>query len=349
MPNCSLLDEQKRETAVFIIGFLGLAATIVCFVATLLVAVFKLYRYFAHRLALYQVLAALLYGIALSLELPAVNYYRNETVYIPICKAVGFFAVYFAWLKLLFSSWVILHLFCFAVFYKNLQRLEPLFVLLAIIVPLLFVWVPFLHNSYGLAGPWCWIKNWRNDCINEKFSIGQIEQFALWYGPAIVSSVVDVVAIIIIIIVLVCHKQSDDQTSTPLITNSEQWRKVLKQLLPLLAYPIVFCIILLPPLANRILGAFPAESIPIDNYFLISAILVPFWVLLPALALIIHICVLKWPKQLCSQVRSHRKPTRYHYSTVMEEQVFTSVRDISTSCATVFDLPTESEVDGVTI
>ena len=94
----------------------------------------------------------------------------------PACEIIGFFFAYFLWVKLMFMSWVVLHLFCFSVFYKDLQNLEILFVCVSVLFPLLFLWAPFISGKeyggvpvYGSAGAWCWIKNWRNDCVDDKF------------------------------------------------------------------------------------------------------------------------------------------------------------------------------------
>ena len=145
MDNCTLTTPVKRK-ALLAMGVQGVAATIVCLIAIALVFIFKLYKYFAHRLALYQVLAALLYGAALAMELVFLHDPDSEKSN-GGCIAISFFFLYFSWVKLMFTSWVVLHLLCFSVFYKNLQHLEKLFVAISIGFPLLLVWVPFLPWS----------------------------------------------------------------------------------------------------------------------------------------------------------------------------------------------------------
>ena len=195
MDNCTLTTSVKRK-ALLAMGVQGVAATIVCLIAIALVFIFKLYKYFAHRLALYQVLAALLYGAALAMELVFLRHPDKE-LKSHGCIAISFFFLYFSWVKLMFTSWVVLHLLCFSVFYKNLQHLEKLFVAISIGFPLLFVWVPFVSEAYGSAGAWCWIRNWQNDSSTDPYYPGIAEQFILWYGPALFCSIVDSIAIII--------------------------------------------------------------------------------------------------------------------------------------------------------
>ena len=347
MDNSSELSEQEKRIALFVMGFLGLSATIVCFAAALLVFIFRLHKYFAHRLALYQVLGALVRAVALTLELLILNYDQNVRIYQPICEAVGFFALYTSWIKLLFASWVVLHLFCYSVFYKNLQHLEVLFIILSVCLPLLFVWVPFVNNSFGLSGAWCWIKNWKNDSIEHKILDGVIEQFSLWYGPAMLCSIADTLAIIIIISHLVCCRPSSDQE--PLL-NQGQRKKALKELLPLLVYPIIFCVVLIPAMVNRIYGA--VSNMLNSNLVLTSAVAIPLQSFFAGLALIIHICVLKCPKSSYSwscRLRQHGPEQQSFVSDQPVSWKFTSQRDGCTSYRTEAFVPAESEVDKVVL
>ena len=82
MDNCTQLTKQERENALYAMGFVGLAATIVCLTAIVLVLVFKFYRYFAYRLALYQVLGALGYAVALTLQLLFLHLVQRKYGYI---------------------------------------------------------------------------------------------------------------------------------------------------------------------------------------------------------------------------------------------------------------------------
>ena len=118
--------------------------------------------------------------------------------------------------------------------------------------------IPFIHNSYDVAGAWCWIRGWKDDCATQKYLEGTIEQFVLWYGPLYVSLTITVVAVFIIIIVLVqrarAHKNLENEC---LIENHEhdQNKKAIKELLPLLAYPVIFYVLSLFPIIDRTYSA----------------------------------------------------------------------------------------------
>ena len=110
----------------------------------------------------------------------------------------------------------------------------------------------------GLAGTWCSIREWENNCIEDKFVIGYVEQFILFYGPAIVASLANIVVIFMIICFLGCYGKCKDDDEIPALIHVERKKrcKALRELLPLLAYPIIFCIILVPPLFSRTYDVF---------------------------------------------------------------------------------------------
>ena len=110
--------------------------------------------------------------------------------------------------------------------------------------------MPFIHDTYGLSGAWCWIRVYRHDDFH-LHSEGLIEQYVLWYGPFFLLLIVNA-AVTIAIVVVLCHRSfkkksnvhvqskfgvrfqerdQDDQQAT-------QYKKALKNTLPLLAYPI---------------------------------------------------------------------------------------------------------------
>ena len=357
MGNCTRLDEADRKGAVLLMGLIAIVSTMVCLLAVILLVLFKLYKYFAHRLALYQVVAALSFGFSLVLELSAIDYYQNVEVYEQVCKLVAFLTVYTVWTKILFMSWINLHLLSITIFNKSIfEKFEKFFILFAIFFPALFVWVPFLDNAYGLAGPWCWIRDWKNNCIEAKFLIGEVEQFTLYYGPAIFASLANIVVIFVIICFLGCYSKCKDNDEIALIrVVRKKRRKALKELLPLLAYPIIFCIILIPPLFARTYDGLVTVKSKNDSiaeiaaFSLSSAFFVPMWSLLPGLALIVHICVLKWPKECCFLCHRQRL---VHFTTGLsqkneapttEKWHFTSAKDSFGSCDTAVNVPSEGE------
>ena len=305
--NCSHpVSTNETDTILRCVGFiLGLSSVIVCLTSIVLVFVFKLHIYFVHRLALYQVSAAYYGGLALTLELLFLIFRRDDEKNDWLCETVGFFTLYLSWVKLLFTAWLVVHLFCQAVLHKDPQRdhkycYEVLCIIISIVFPLLFTWVPFVTEECGPAGAWCWIQNWKEHCVDNLLIIGVTEQILLWFGPAMFVSVVEFIAIIVIVLrLLFCYQPNDvpTGTSTSLLESSnssaQKRRKALNELLPLLAYPILFCLLLIPPFINRIIGAAYTGQQPNITAILVSGIIIPLQPLFAGLTLLIHILVLK--------------------------------------------------------
>ena len=161
------------------------------------------------------------------------------------------------------------------------------------IFPLLLAWIPFIHDNYGLAGAWCWIKEWKHDCATEHYLEGTIEQFVLWYGPLFVSLILVIVSFLIVMPVVIawraCQKRQDYEA---VILGSEAEKQVkinkaIKRLLPLLAYPLMFLLLAIFPLVNRIFSA--ASQYANYSLALAHAISEPSWGIFTSIAILMHI------------------------------------------------------------
>ena len=316
-------NTNETET-ILCMGFLGLSSSVVCATSAVLVFVCKLHFYFVHRLALYQVLAAFFYGLALTFELLFLVVQNDDENYLWLCKTVSFFFHYFTWVKLLFTAWLVVHLFCLAVFYKDLQKdykgYEVLCVIISIMVPPLFLWIPFVNEAYGPAGAWCSIESWKDNCIDNISIAGVTEQFVLWHVPAMICSIVESIAIIVIVLCLLFYYRPDDddaQDESASLLPKKKRHNALKELLPLLAYPILFCVLLIPPLINRIIGAADTDQLNMKA-ILASGISIPLQPFFAGLTLFIHVVVLK--VHSCRRTESQTS-TNYTYPNAW---VFTS-------------------------
>ena len=153
-----------------------------------------------------------------------------------------------SWMKACFGSWITFHLFCFAVLLKNIKKLEPLYVILSILFPIAISSVPLITESFGPTGEWCWIR--KTKC-GKRDVAGVVEQIALWYGPMFILLVLQCIAMVTMMVTVYnrAHRKSDEN-----VFGREQHKKVFGQLLPLVAYPVLFCILVTPPLIARVYG-----------------------------------------------------------------------------------------------
>ena len=280
--NCSVNNSTDVKVLVAMAAT-GLVAIVVCALGALLVTALKLYKVFTYRLALYQVLSGMASGAVCVLNAAFVNYYSDPEVYHPLCLVVAFLLQYSMWMKLLFTLWTTVHLFVFSMCFKNLKTLEPFYIGSALAFPALVSIVPFTTGSYGLAGQWCWIVSLRENCAVVS---GTVEQFVLWFIPSSAVLTMESVAVAVMGLVLACrvHKARRNEVV------DESYVNALKQMLPLIAYPITWCALSVPTVADRLYQTIHGRSN--SGLVMANAILTPGWNAAAGLALIVHIGVL---------------------------------------------------------
>ena len=279
MARSSSSETQVSPQSIFFCAA-NTAAALVCLLAAILVLRLKLYRKVVYRLALYQVLSAMTFATVEASEIVFVYYNSDVSVYAKVCTVIGWVVVYMQWTKLLFTMWVTLHLFCFAVFYKNLKNLEVMYVVTSLLVPAVIACVPLTTRSYGLgASGKCYIN------INESDRSAFIERLALWDGPAMASLFMASVAMIFVVVKLGLRVWTRHAYEP--ITDGDQYWKALKQLLPLAAFPLLFFVFTIPVLVNDILlSKWNSEALMISNCVFVS-----LWSASSGVTLIIHIVV----------------------------------------------------------
>ena len=346
--NCnSTFTKDQKNYILIAVGGTSLLSFILCVVTISLVFCLKLYKYFTYRLAMCQVISSMIFSAVLILVLSLLDYDGDEMYYKVMCNTTAFLIEYSVWMKLLFTMCLNFHLFCLAVCLRNFQNLEVAYILFSTLFPLLFSWIPFIHNSYGVAGAWCWIRDWKDNCAAQNYLEGIIEQFVLWYGPLFVSLTVSVLAVFVIVIVLIwrayVHKISIE--NEPLLERQGHYKnkKALKQLLPLLAYPVVFYLLALFPISDRIYQAIsPHASFELA---LAHAFNISLWGFFSSLVLLIHIIVTRQLNKRKGVQFSHWHPVSSMEDTEARTVIYSSYIDCSTNTLRRYSIPTESEID----
>ena len=269
-----------------ILGSLAAVSVATCLVSLSCLLCLKLHRQFLYRLAAYQVTGSLLHALALLCQLTFLNY--NVSKY-PSCVAISYLFQTAGWVKVCFGGWITFHLFCFAVLLKNMRKLEPLYVISSVLVPIGISSIPLITKSYGPTGEWCWIE--RKRCGNS-YLTGLVEQIAEWYGPLFVILVLQSAAMLAVMVTVYyrAHRKEDEH-----VFGREQNKKAFKQLLPLVAYPILFNILIIPPLIGRAYG-FAAE-VP-TTLSILSTICIPSWSLSAGVTLLVHMGVIRYTDML---------------------------------------------------
>ena len=342
-----LLPPQKN-LLLYILGGGSVFSTLICVIALLITCYYRLYKRFVHRLVIYQLLSAIMFSLMCSAELSFLNYDYNDNSMMmkALCGAVGFLVSVTIEIKFLITFWLTFYLFMFAVFSKDLYHLELLYVITSIGIPVICDWIPFVNGLYGVAGAWCWIKNWKGDCANDKMLLGTIEQYMFLYAPGMALLFVDLLMIIVTIGVLLyrsyCRPVKEAAEYDPLLERqAEKQKKAFKEILPLILYPIIFIILFLPSLIQRIYGAIVPET----GFFLfvLHAATGPSWGLFAGIAVAIHICLLR-----CCGFQLHHNPPpdnlSVDYKEVKHDPIYTAYTVASTNAKTHFSVPQESDI-----
>eukprot|EP00731_Ephydatia_muelleri_P013269 Em0007g579a len=286
-------------------GSINAAAVALSLLAVIVVCYTRLYRVTVYRLSLYQVLAAIAVSLLHVIEIAMIDYERDPEQYSDLCEAFGYMILYSEWVKLHFTMWVTLHLFCFAVFHKNLKRFEVLYVVTSLVIPSLMAAVPLLTHSYGLAGSGCWISEYATLCRNETSRDGVIEQFALWFVPSTAILIAATVLMVVMVTIMACRLRHRLGVYEPM-TSKNQHSFALKQLLPLAVYPLLFVAFNLPPFANRLYTTLNRHA----NHGLVLAtgVCLAAWSASAGLALITHIMMTRSLYKQMQTSRARDKP-----------------------------------------
>ena len=119
----------------------------------------------------------------------------------------------------------------------------------------------------------------------------------------------------------------------------EQNQKAFRQLLSLVAYPILFCVLVIPTMISRVYEF--ASPTPNKGLTLLLAIFVPLWNGLAGLTLFIHIGVLKRAEIMHFVLRARGKAIhRRESSTPRDITGFLESNSNGTRSSTYFSVPT---------
>ena len=188
-----------------IMGSLGALSMATCIFALSWLFYLKLHRQFLYRLAAYQVLASLLHALFCVWQFAFVEY--DDSKYAE-CAAVGYLFTVAVWMNLSFGYWITCHLLCFAVFLKNMKKLEPVYIILSILFSIAISSIPLIKNSYGPSGKWCWIQP--KEC-GTNYAVHETALLVL-FGTALAYLVIQCIAMLakIITVYYRAHRKSGE-------------------------------------------------------------------------------------------------------------------------------------------
>lgn len=239
----ALQDAQAYVLASFVFAAFGASTNVV---TIFLIVWTRAYRQHVHRLTLYLAILGLFFSAAMGIEVIPVDTdgslnssrvsLKKGPQWQSACAAIGFAVEHLAFSRSLATLSVCFYIFVLAVFDVKLNRIaqEITGVVLVLFLPTLLSWIPFLNDSYGLTGAWCWIKD--DSCdnnVSSTLTFGrklQLGMAALDVVPSAIS-----LSLIVGVGVIFCHRA----LRMPEYVRKQHWR-ALKEIFPLSCYP--FCL-----------------------------------------------------------------------------------------------------------
>ena len=272
--SCSPLSE--KPVLLIVVGGLNAASGFVsllasCFVIALVV-LFKKWQFFTQRLVLYLAISVAFQSIAAMII--KVDY-NNETseFYLRFCQFSGFVLQNASWMVLNAVASITVYVFVGAVFSKQTDRFEAVYLFFIFVFPLLLNWIPFIDTAYGNAGVWCWIRSEDNFC--NRFLFGQILQFILWYIPLYLILTVLLFLYVVILVKIHCYDRHRWTGNYKLVDEQHQIKMMSREIRSLLRYPLIYFLINLFPLALRIYRVVENDISKVLPLWILTAIFYP--------------------------------------------------------------------------
>ncbi len=259
--SCSPFDTIEYVAVAVTSAGTGLISTIACAAVISLIVLYKKYYFHTQRIILYLSIAAFLNSLSIVLRLQRIGYKSDSDLLKGFCVFTAAFDHITAWSELIAISCITVDLFIKAVFRKETYKLEKIYFFMTFIFPLTFNWVPFINLSYGEAGAWCWIRREDPDTC-KYFQFGDYLRFAIWYIPLYLILIALIITYVLILYKLRQYRHTYDGAYDP---DSERLQhQMRKEVKPLLWYPVIYVILNIFPLINRIYDAVESDpSLPL--------------------------------------------------------------------------------------
>jgi hypothetical protein len=263
---CSVFDTYPYVIVATVSACSGIVSALCCLFVICLIFLLKKHYFFIQRMILYHCLATLFRSLSVILRFHRLGYETESTAQDVVCVISGFTSQLTLCSMMSGYSVITFTLLMTAVFHKNVAHLERLYVVLIFVFPLTFNWIPFVGNSYGKAGLWCWIRNVNyDDCTQH--NLGEIFRYVLWHVPLFGLLLVMIPTYLLLIVYVARQRFCKLKKSTKMSHDPEMERlrkHINEEVWPILFFPIgvVFCnIFILIDTFNSLTNTEPSYAI----------------------------------------------------------------------------------------
>ena len=327
--SCLNFTTEFAKAVLDVKASLGAITVVVNLLAIALIVISKKYKDFTFRLVIYLMVTDILQAVTMCLALAPVYVpdaenaakLREGQPWHEVCEITGFLLMVSMWMGNVVIIWIVGHLLVLgwrlyrvqvtgATLKRNDSMLtkngegrfaqvkwEMIGICIMIIGPFVIGVIPFVidDDMYGISGLWCWIRIINTHCGDLK-SIPLTVVLVLFYGPLLLIVFFSVISMFATI-VLVCYGAVRRHG----VTIVDQHQRRMKEIMLVLAYPMLYCTVCLLLLANRIYSIAHYKSQPFVPLWMTHTVADPVRVMLPAVAFLLHPYV--W-RDLCNGRKS---------------------------------------------
>ena len=259
LAKCTDYQEAKYKTLAIVAASMGVVSLVASLAVILFILILKKYHNFVQRLILYLSIAIAVNAVSVTLRYSRATHENYKGGYVEYwCIVAAFMDQTTRWSMTIAYACLTFTLLIATVFHSSGEKFEKGYILAIFVSPLLFNWIPLIHETYGEAGPWCWIRT-ENYEYNSRYGnitsctthrLGVIFKYVLWYVPNYLILFLLLVAYLVVVIKLV---RDDRHWKGVYSTATEDKGHKLNQLvMTIIFYPLVLFIISFFPLLNRV-------------------------------------------------------------------------------------------------
>ena len=243
---------------VAVVRALSALFSLVCAVCVIFIIVaHKKYAFFPQRLVLSLAITVVLRSI--SNALGRVDYDQERELFDPYCFYFGgFLDLYTGWIELIAVFCIAANMFCDIILCQHFNNVKFTPFIITLVCPFLWCWIPYSLSRFGIQGPWCGISIHTESCeislagLWLRFGLGQLPIFTIF--------LLGFVVIIVAILVKIQRKKKEWEGHRYDPKKEEAKRKLMKSICPLLFFPFLYLLLLIPRLVGDIYQALSSEK-----------------------------------------------------------------------------------------
>ena len=269
--SCDKYQSDRYRNLAMIAASMGVVSLVASLLVILVILVLKKYQVFMQRLILYLCIVIAINAVSLILRFSRADYKNHNNRNLDnLCIAAAFFDQTTRWSMTIAYTCLTFTLLIAVTFNSSGQVFELGYIFAIFLLPLMFNWIPFIHNTYGEAGAWCWIRTKNEEMVSgviencTNHELGKVLTYVLWYVPNYILLGVVFILYIIAVIMLVRNSRHWKGVYSTGIDSRQEREKMKELVMPIIFYPLVFFVLNIFPLVNRVYETFSNDP----NYIL---------------------------------------------------------------------------------